>query len=105
MSNTNKTDSGAGLKANAALVQRFPLPAAFDSLAVRPRCSPIELKRALEGAPQDGDSEVDPRFRPQFAECLPEHQLNLFARACLNDWPAASRTRGEAPSSRRRGGT
>src|SRR6185369_9617720 len=33
----------AGLKANAALVQRFTLPATFDSLTVRARCSPIEL--------------------------------------------------------------
>ena len=85
----------AGLKANAALVQRFTLPATFDSLTVRARCSPIELTRALDGNPQDRDPEIDPRFRPKFAECLSEHQLNLFARARLYDWPAASRIREE----------
>ena len=85
----------AGLKANAALVQRFALPASFDSLTVRARCSPIELKRDLDSNPQDRDPEIDPRFRPKFAECLSEHQLTLFARARLYDWPAASRIREE----------
>jgi ATP-dependent Lhr-like helicase len=81
----------AGLKANAALVQRFALPASFDSLTVRARCSPIELKRALDRSPQDRDPEIDPRFRPKFAECLSEHHLTLFARARLYDWPDAER--------------
>jgi hypothetical protein len=85
----------AGLKANAALVQRFALPATFDSLTVRARCSPVELTRALDGNPQDRDPEIDPRFRPKFAECLPEYQLARFARERLYDWPAASRIREE----------
>jgi ATP-dependent Lhr-like helicase len=85
----------AGLKANAALVQRFALPASFDSLTVRARCSPIELKRALDGNPQDRDPEIDQRFRPKFAECLSEHHLTLFARARLYDWPAAVRIQAE----------
>jgi ATP-dependent Lhr-like helicase len=85
----------AGLKANAALVQRFALPASFDSLTVRARCSPIELKRALDGSPQDRDPEIDPRFRPKFAECLSEHHLTLFARARLYDWPDAERIAAE----------
>ena len=85
----------AGLKANAALVQRFALPASFDSLTVRARCSPIELKRALDGNPQDRDPEIDPRFRPKFAECLSEHHLALFARARLYDWPDAERIGAE----------
>jgi hypothetical protein len=42
-----------GLKANAALVQRFGLPASFDSLTIRARCSPIELNRALDVAPKE----------------------------------------------------
>ena len=83
----------AGLKANAALVQRFTLPASFDSLTVRARCSPIELKRALDCNPKDPDPEIDPRFRPKFAECISEHLLTLFARARLYDWAVASRIR------------
>src|SRR5580700_11037556 len=45
----------AGLKANATLVQRQGLPATFDSLTIRARCSPIELKRAMDGAPKEQD--------------------------------------------------
>jgi hypothetical protein len=71
------------------------LPASFDSLTVRARCSPIELKRTLDCNPQDRDPEIDPRFRPKFAECISEHLLTLFARARLYDWPAASRIREE----------
>jgi ATP-dependent helicase Lhr and Lhr-like helicase len=83
----------AGLKANAALAHRFALPATFDSLTIRARCSPVELKRALDAPTQDRDTEIDARFRPKFAECLPEHQLAQFARERLYDWPAASQIR------------
>jgi ATP-dependent Lhr-like helicase len=83
----------AGLKANAALAQRFALPATFDSLTIRARCSPVELKRSLEAPTQDRDTEIDARFRPKFAECLPERQLVQFARERLYDWPAADQIR------------
>jgi hypothetical protein len=79
----------AGLKANAALVQRFALPATFDSLTIRARCSPIELKRSLDAEPQERPPEIDPRFRPKFAECLPDALLAQFAQERLYDWPAA----------------
>jgi len=83
----------AGLKANATLAERFALPATFDSLTVRARCSPVELKRSLDVPPQDRDPEIYPRFRPKFAECLPEYQLAQFARERLYDWPGASQIR------------
>lgn len=85
----------AGLKANAALVQRFGLPASFDSLTVRAHCSPIELKRAVDGPPTEATPEIDERFRPKFAECLPDHLLAQFARKRLYDWPAASQIPAE----------
>jgi ATP-dependent Lhr-like helicase len=83
----------AGLKANAALAQRFALPATFDSLTIRARCSPVELERSLDAPPQDLDTDINPRFRPKFAECLPEHQLAQFAHERLYDWAAASQIR------------
>ena len=83
----------AGLKANAALVQRFALPATFDSLTIRARCSAIELKRSLDAQPQERPPEIDPRTRPKFAECLPDELLAQFAQERLYDWPAASRIR------------
>jgi hypothetical protein len=83
----------AGLKANATLAEQFALPATFDSLTVRARCSPVELKRSLDVPPQGRDPEIDPRFRPKFAECLPKHHLAQFARERLHDWPAASQIR------------
>jgi hypothetical protein len=67
------------------------LPATFDSLTIRARCSLVELKRSLDAPqPQDRDTEIDARFRPKFAECLPEHQLARFACERLYDWAAAS---------------
>ena len=83
----------AGLKANAALAQRFALLATFDSLTIRARCSPVELERSLDAPPQDLDTDINPRFRPKFAECLPEHQLAQFAHERLYDWAAASQIR------------
>ena len=79
----------AGLKANAALVQSFGLPATFDSLTVRARCSPIELNRALDGQPKDPSPEIDQRFLPKFAECIPNNLLAQFASQRLYDWSAA----------------
>ncbi len=81
-----------GLKANAALVQRFAIPATFDSLTIRARCSAIELKQLLDAQPQEMPPEIDPRFRPKFAECLPDNLLARFAQERLYDWPAAERT-------------
>src|ERR1019366_4404152 len=52
----------AGLKSNAALVQRFGLPATFDSLTIRARCSPIELNQALDTLPKEASAEIDERF-------------------------------------------
>src|ERR1035437_1154544 len=80
----------AGLKANAALVQRFSLPATFDSLTIRARCSPIELNRAMAAPSKDPALEIDPRFFPKFAECLPDQLLARFARSRLYDWDAAN---------------
>jgi len=80
----------AGLKANAALVQRFGLLASFDSLTIRARCSPIELNRALEAPPKDLAFEIDQRFLPKFAECIPDSLLAQFASHCLYDWSAAN---------------
>lgn len=81
----------AGLKANAALAHGLALPATFDSLTIRARCSPVELKRSLDAFPhEDRDTEIDARFRPKFAECLPEHLLVQFVRERLYDWPAAA---------------
>jgi hypothetical protein len=86
----------AGLKANAALVQRFSLPATFDSLTIRARCSPIEMKRALDGPPCEQSSEIEQRFRPKFAECLPDRLLAEFARERLYDWDSASQVERSA---------
>jgi ATP-dependent Lhr-like helicase len=85
-----------GLKANAALVQRFSLPATFDSLTIRAHCSPIELNRALNDPAKSASPEIDPRFRPKFAECLPDHLLAQFARERLYDWSAASQVERSA---------
>lgn len=81
----------AGLKANAALVQRHALPATFDSLTIRPTYSPIELNRALDAPPMDPSTEIDQRFLPKFAECLPSDLLAQFARERLYDWAASVR--------------
>ena len=83
----------AGLKANAALVRRHGLPATFDSLTVRARCSPIELNRALGADPKEVSPEIDQRFLPKFAECLPETLLAQFASERLYDWRAAEQIR------------
>ena len=76
--------------------QRFSLPATFDSLTIRARCSPIELKRALDAPPREPAPEIDQRFRPKFAECLPEALLAQFARERLYDWNAASQVERSA---------
>ena len=81
----------AGLKANAALVQRFAIPATFDSLTIRARCTVIQLKRSLDARPLERPPEIDPRFRPKFAECLPDALLAQFAQKRLYDWPVALR--------------
>jgi hypothetical protein len=62
------------------------------SVTIRARCSAIELKRLLDTAPQERPPEIDPRFRPKFAECLPDALLAQFAQERLYDWPAAERT-------------
>jgi ATP-dependent Lhr-like helicase len=80
----------AGLKANAALVQRFGLPASFDSLTIRARCSPIELNRALDAPPKEASPEIDQRFLPKFADCIPDNLLAQFASQRLYDWSAAN---------------
>jgi hypothetical protein len=54
------------------------------------RCSPLELKRSLDAPSQDTDPEIDPRYRPKFAECIPEHLLGFFARQRLYNWDAAN---------------
>src|SRR5579863_4597776 len=79
----------AGLKANAALVHGFGLPATFDSLTIRARCSPIELNRTLDAPPRGSMPAIDERFRPKFAECLPDALLAQFAHERLYDWSAA----------------
>jgi ATP-dependent Lhr-like helicase len=79
----------AGLKANAALIHGIGIPATFDSLTLRARCSPVELKRLLDRSLRESDPELDTRFRPKFAECVPQHLLAQFARERLYDWPAA----------------
>jgi ATP-dependent Lhr-like helicase len=81
----------AGLKGNAGLVQLYGFPATFDSLTIRARCSPIELNRALEAAPKNAKPEIDQRFLPKFAECLPEELLARFAQERLYDVEVASR--------------
>jgi hypothetical protein len=80
----------AGLKANAALVHRHGLPATFDSITVRARCSPIELNRLLGADPKEVSREIDQRFLPKFAECIPEALLSQFASERLYDWRAAA---------------
>jgi ATP-dependent Lhr-like helicase len=80
----------AGLKANAALVQRYGFPATFDSLTIRARCSPIELNHTMDGPPKEQAPGIDKRFLPKFAECLPEGLLAQFAIKRLYDWGAAS---------------
>ncbi|MCX6621226.1 MAG: hypothetical protein NTY38_09125 [Acidobacteria bacterium] len=79
----------SGLKGNAALVRRFGLPASFDSLTIRARCSLTELKRGLDAPPEDPAHEIDPHFLPKFAECIPDNLLAQFARERLYDWAAA----------------
>lgn len=86
----------AGLKANAALVQGRGLPATFDSLTIRARCSPIELKRTLDKSPRERILDVDDRFLPKFAECLPDHLLSQYAQERLYDWPGASQVAAAA---------
>lgn len=80
----------AGLKANAALVQQHALPATFDSLTVRARCSPVVLKAALDNPTRDVAADLDDRFLPKFAECLPESLRVRFAAERLYDWDAAA---------------
>src|SRR5215467_5830816 len=83
----------AGLKANTALVRSFGLPATFDSLTIRARCTPVELNRVLDGPPQDPPPERDQRFLPKFAECIPNDLLAKFASQRLYDWSAAKQVR------------
>jgi hypothetical protein len=80
----------AGLKANAVLVQRRGLPATFDSLTIRARCSPIELKQALDAPAKDLAPQINERFLPNFAECLPDHLIVRFAGERLYDRDGAS---------------
>jgi ATP-dependent Lhr-like helicase len=80
----------AGLKANAALVQRHSLPATFDSLTIRARSSPIELKQALDAPAKDSPPQMDVRFQPKFVECLPDHLIVQFASHRLYDTAAAA---------------
>jgi ATP-dependent Lhr-like helicase len=82
----------AGLKANATLVQRFAIPATADSMTIRSRCTPVELKRLLEVAARDTAPDIPSRFRPKFEECLPDDLLVRFAQERLYDWPAATRS-------------
>ena len=78
-----------GLRANAALARRFALPCTFDSLTIRAQCSPVELKRSLDRPSEASAPPPDPRFRPKFAECLPDNLLARFAWERLYDWPSA----------------
>ena len=78
-----------GLRANAALARRFALPCTFDSLTIRAQCSPVELKRSLDRPSEPSAPPPDPRFRPKFAECLPNNLLARFAWERLYDWPSA----------------
>ena len=80
------------MKANAALVHNGNLPATFDSLTVRARCTPIELQRLLDAPPGHPISEVDDRFRPKFSECLPDELIAEFANQRLYDWTDGKRT-------------
>lgn len=82
----------AGLKANAALVQRHGLSATFDSLTIRAHCSPIELNLALESPSNAPSPEIDQHFLPKFAECLPDGLLVQFAGERLYDVDSAIRT-------------
>lgn len=82
-----------GLTGNAALVRRFALSATFDSLTIRAMCSPINLKRALEAEQEPKPLLPESRFRPKFAECLPDNLLALFAWERLYDWSAADHVR------------
>ena len=53
------------------------------------RCSPVELKRSLDTPTDLAPTEPDSRFRPKFAECIPDNLLALFAWERLYDWDAA----------------
>jgi ATP-dependent Lhr-like helicase len=80
----------AGLKANAALVQRHALPATFDSLTLRARCSPVALKSSLDQVGENSVPDLDGRFLPKFAECLTDNLVARFAAERLYDWDAAA---------------
>jgi hypothetical protein len=67
----------------------------MERLTIRARCSAIELKRLLDAPPQERPPEIAPRFRPKFAECLPDALLAQFAQERLYDWPAAVRIHTE----------
>lgn len=79
----------AGLRGNAALVHRLDVPATFDSITIRATYSPIELKRRLDHPCEPDPSLPDSRFRPKFAECLPDNLLARYAWERLFDWSAA----------------
>jgi ATP-dependent Lhr-like helicase len=81
----------AGLKGNAALVLKHALPATFDSMTIHAPCSPIELRERLEARTLTELPAPDSRFRPKFAECVPERLLGMFASHRLYDWQAAAR--------------
>jgi ATP-dependent Lhr-like helicase len=80
----------AGLRGNAALIRRFELPATFDSVTIRATCSPIDLKHRLDNPQNPLSSPPDSRFRPKFAECLPDGLLARYAWERLYDWSAAN---------------
>ena len=65
-------------------------PAACHSLTIRAHCSPIELNRALDAPPKEASPEIDQRFVPKFAECIPDNLLAHFASQRLYDWSAAT---------------
>ncbi len=80
----------AGLKGNAALVLKHTLPATFDSMTIHARCSPIELRDRLRDGVSAEPAVPDPRYRPKFAECVPDRLLGIFAWKRLYDWRAAA---------------
>jgi len=71
-------------------IEAVGLPATFDSLTIRARCSPIELSQALDTLPKEASAGIDERFLPKFAECIPASLLALFASQRLYDWSAAN---------------
>ena len=46
--------------------------------------------RAGRPPPKEPSPEIDPRFLPKFAECIPDDLLAHFAGQRLYDWSAAN---------------